>query len=158
VPDTGGVEILVALAIVVGVAGVVLPVLPGILLVAAAVGIWAAAHGAWWLVAAVVVLTAAALTLKIAIPARTAQDAASTAALALGAVAALVGFFTVPVVGALLGFVVGVLVAELLRLRNLPAAWQATWATAKSLGLAMAVELGAVLLMAGLWVAALVAA
>lgn len=151
-------EILVALAILVGMVGVVLPVLPGVVLVAAAVGIWAVANTAWWLVAAVVVVTAATLALKIAIPARTARDAASTAALALGAVTALIGFFTVPVVGALLGFVVGVLVAELLRLRDLPAAWQATWTTAKSLGLAMAVELAAVLLMAGLWVAALVAA
>ena len=151
-------EILIALAIVVGVAGVVLPVLPGILLVAAAVGIWAAAHGVWWLVAAVVVLTAAALALKIAIPARTARDAASTMALAVGAVTALIGFFAVPVIGAPVGFVAGVLVAELVRLRSLPTAWQATWATTKSLGLAMVVELTATLLMAGLWVVSLVVA
>jgi uncharacterized protein YqgC (DUF456 family) len=157
-PDTGGVEILVALAIVVGVVGIVLPILPGILLVASAIAIWAAVEGVWWLLAVVVVLAAVAVILKIAIPARTARDSASTIAMAVGAVAALVGFFVIPLVGAIVGFLAGVLITELARLRVLADAWRATWSTAKSVGLTMAIELLTALVMAGLWVSALVAA
>ncbi len=151
-------EILVAIAILIGVAGIVVPVLPGILLISSAIGLWAIADDAWWLLAAVVALTAIALVLKIAIPARTARDNASKAALAVGAVAALVGFFVVPVVGAILGFLLGVLAAELVRLRQWSPAVRATWSTAKSVGVTMAVELAVSLLMTGLWVAAVLGA
>jgi uncharacterized protein YqgC (DUF456 family) len=147
-------EILVAVAILIGVTGIVIPVLPGILLISSAIAVWAVANGTWWLLAAVVALTAIALALKIAIPARAVRDSASKAALAVGAVAALVGFFVVPVVGAILGFLLGVLAAELVRLRQWRPAVRATWSTAKSVGLTMAVELAVSLLMTGLWVAA----
>ena len=151
-------EVLVAVAILIGVVGIVVPVLPGILLISSAIALWAIADNAWWLLAAVAALTAIALTLKIAIPARTARDTASKTALAVGAAAALVGFFVVPVVGAILGFLLGVLAAELARVRQWAPALRATWSTAKSVGLTMAVELAVSLLMTGLWVAALLAA
>lgn len=148
-------EVLVVAAIIVGLLGVVVPVLPGMLLVSAAVGIWAFANSAWWLLVAVLLLSVAALALKILIPARTARDSASIAAVAVGAVAALVGFFVIPVVGMIVGFLVGVLVTELIRLRAPGPAWQATWATTKSIGITIAVELVAVIVMSALWVSAL---
>jgi len=151
------VDVLVAIAIAVGILGVLVPVLPGLLLVAAAVGAWALANEARWLLAAVLVITAVAMAIKIAVPARTARDAASTAALAVGAAAALVGFFVVPVIGMIVGFLLGVLATEVVRLRDPGAALRATWSTARSVGIAIAVELAAAVAIAGLWVAALVA-
>lgn len=148
-------EILVGAAIVIGLLGIVVPILPGLLLVSAAIGIWAYANAAWWLLVAVLLLTGAALALKFAIPARTARDAASTWAVAVGALAALVGFFVVPVVGMVLGFLAGVLATEWIRLRAFDPAWRATWATTKSIGITIAVELAAVIVMSGLWAGAL---
>jgi uncharacterized protein YqgC (DUF456 family) len=150
------VELLVVAAIVVGLVGVVVPVLPGLLLVAGAIGLWAAAEQVWWLLAAVVVLGALALALKVAIPARTARDSASMWAVAVGAVGALIGFFAIPVLGMIVGFLAGVLLAELVRLRALRPAWDATWTTTKGIGASIAVELAAVIVMAGLWATALV--
>jgi uncharacterized protein YqgC (DUF456 family) len=148
-------EWLVAVAVAVGIVGVVVPVLPGLLLVAAAIGAWAVGNDAWWLLAAVVLLSAVTLGLKVALPARAARDSASTAALVVGAVAALVGFFVIPVVGMVVGFLVGVLAVELIRLRDPAGAWRATWATARSIGITMAIELAACIVMAGLWAGAL---
>jgi hypothetical protein len=151
-------ELLVVAAILVGLVGVVVPVLPGLLLVAGAIGVWAAAEQVWWLLAAVVVLSALALALKVAIPAKTARDSASMWAVAVGAVGALIGFFAIPVVGFIVGFLAGVLLAELARLREMGPAWDATWATTKGIGISIAVELAAVVAMAGMWATALVLA
>jgi hypothetical protein len=54
------------------------------------------------------------------------------------------------------GFLAGVLLAELVRLRALRPAWDATWTTTKGIGVSIAVELAAVIVMAGLWATALV--
>jgi len=150
------VEWLVGLAIAVGVVGVVVPVLPGLLLAAGAVSVWAVANEVWWLLAIVLLLATTTLLLKFLIPARTTREAASVTALAVGAVAALIGFFVVPVVGLIIGFLVGVLATETVRTRDLAAAWSATVTTLRSIGLTIAVELVAVVLIAALWVAALV--
>lgn len=147
-------EWLVVLAIVVGVVGIFVPVLPGLLLVAAGVGLWSVANEVWWLLALTLVLTFVAIALKVAIPARAARDAASTTALAVGAVAALVGFFAIPVVGMIAGFLGGVLATEIVRLKDVRAAWAATWTTTKSIGITMGIELIAAILMAAAWVGA----
>ena len=149
-------EWLVGLAIAVGVVGVVVPVLPGLLLAAGAVSVWAVANEVWWLLAIVLLLATTTLLLKFLIPARTTREAASVTALAVGAVAALIGFFVVPVVGLIIGFLVGVLATETVRTRDLATAWSATVTTLRSIGLTIAVELVAVVLIAALWVAALV--
>lgn len=150
-------ELLVALAVLVAAAGAVIPVLPGALLAAGAIGIWAIANGVWWLLGAVVLLAGAALLLKYLIPARAARDAASNTALAIGLVLAVVGFFTIPVVGVVVGFVLGVFATEWATARDPGAAWRATWAAIKGIGLGIVVEAGAILLMAVLWVGALLA-
>jgi uncharacterized protein YqgC (DUF456 family) len=149
------VEILVGLAIVVGLIGIVVPVLPGTVLAGGAIGVWAAVEQQWWLLAIVILLTVMALALSLVIPARTARDKASKWALAVGAVAALAGMFVIPVVGAIVGFLGGVFATELVRLREPSPAWSATWSTTKSIGLTMAIEFAVVLVMAALWVSAL---
>ena len=150
-------EWLVGLAVIVGLVGVVVPILPGLLLVAGAIALWAVAEDRWWLLVFVVLITLAAIFLKYAIPARTTRASASTFALVAGACAGIVGMFVVPVVGFLLGFPLGVLVAELLRLRDLRAAGRATVAAIRGLGISIAVELTAGLMLTAAWVVALFA-
>jgi uncharacterized protein YqgC (DUF456 family) len=63
----------------------------------------------------------------------------------------VIGFFAVPVVGALIGFPAGVFVAELLRHRHHGPAWRATWEALKSVGLGIAIQLGAGVAMIAIW-------
>ena len=60
----------------------------------------------------------------------------------------------VPVVGALLGFPAGVFIAELARLRHAGAAWTATWDALKGVGRGIAIQVGAGVLMIGVWLTA----
>jgi uncharacterized protein YqgC (DUF456 family) len=61
----------------------------------------------------------------------------------IGGVLGLVGFFVVPVVGLVLGFILGVYLAEQIRLKDSRAAWQSTKAALKATGLSMLIELAA---------------
>ena len=63
----------------------------------------------------------------------------------------IAGFFIVPVVGALLGFALGILVVSLLQTRDAAAAWIATKATLRGMLVASGVQLAAGLLMAVVW-------
>jgi uncharacterized protein YqgC (DUF456 family) len=63
----------------------------------------------------------------------------------------LVGFFVVPVVGLLLGFVLGVYLAERGRLGQHQAAWTSTVVALKAAGVSMLIELLTGLLMAATW-------
>lgn len=152
-----GVDALVGLAIVLGLVGVILPVLPGTLMAGGAIALWAAMERAWWLLALAVAISAATVVVKYAAPARAAARSASNAALVAGALGALAGFLVIPVVGMVVGFLAGVFGAEWLRQRQPGPALTSTRAAAKSIGITMAVELAAIILMAGLWVAALLA-
>jgi hypothetical protein len=70
--------------------------------------------------------------------------------LLLGAVLGVVGFFVVPVVGLVLGFVLGVYLSELFRLGP-ERAWPATRAALKAVGLSLLIELVASLAAAATW-------
>jgi hypothetical protein len=71
-----------------------------------------------------------------------------------GGALGLVGFFVVPVVGLLLGFVLGVYLAERGRLGQHQAAWTSTVVALKAAGVSMLIELLTGLLMAATWVIA----
>jgi uncharacterized protein YqgC (DUF456 family) len=154
-----GVEVLVALAIAVGIVGVVIPVLPGSLLVLGAILVWTInlGTGTYW---AVFVVAAACIALgtivKYAVPGRRLKEVGiPSSTLALGGVLGVVGFFVIPVVGLLVGFVLGVYLAELNRVGR-AAAWPATTHALKAVGLSMLIELVACLLAAAVWVAGVV--
>jgi uncharacterized protein YqgC (DUF456 family) len=149
-------EILAGLVILVGIAGTVIPLLPGVLLVGATVGIWAVANNVWWLLGVAVLLSGIALAAKFVLPIRAAQDKGSTAALAVGSVLAIVGFFVIPVIGLIVGFVAGVFLTEIARLQQLASAWAATVATLKSIGVSMIVEFSSAFAMAIAWTTAVV--
>jgi uncharacterized protein YqgC (DUF456 family) len=148
-------ELLVGLAILVGLVGVVVPVLPGALLVWAAVLVWAllVRSTLGWVVLAVATLsTVAAQIVKYVIPDRQLRAAGvPRRSIVLGGLLALVGFFVIPVVGLVIGFVGGVYLAERRRLRDHAAARRATMLAARAAGVALLVELAGALLAALSW-------
>lgn len=155
-------DVAVGLAILIGLAGVVVPVLPGSLLVLAAIGVWAFLDGSatgWIVFAVATALIVAATVVKYVWPgSRLARSGIPSSSLIVGGAAGVVGFFVIPVVGLPIGFVAGTYVAEYLRLREHGPAWRATVEATKAAGLSMLIELAGALLAAGLWLAAAVLA
>ena len=152
-------ELVVAVLLVVGIAGVVVPVLPGMLLILGGVLLWAVDLNTLtgWLVFAV----AAAFLLvgsvvKYVVPGRRLNAAGvPRSTLVLGGVLGVVGFFVIPVVGLLIGFVAGVYAAELYRLGG-AAAGPATLHALKAVAHSILIELAAALLASATWVAGVV--
>jgi uncharacterized protein YqgC (DUF456 family) len=72
--------------------------------------------------------------------------------LTAGALGAVVGFFVVPVVGALLGGPAGIFVAELARVREPSRAWASTLEALKGVGLGIVVQFVAGVAMIAVWV------
>lgn len=149
-----GLEVVVALVIAMGVVGVVVPLLPGSLLVLGAVLVWAVDLGtglAWAVFAVATGFLALGAVVKYVVPGRRLKDnGIPTTTLLLGGVLGVVGFFVVPVVGLLVGFVLGVYLAELNRVGR-AAAWPATTHALKAVGLSLLIELTAALLAAATW-------
>lgn len=138
------VDIAVALAIAVGLVGILVPILPGSILVGAAVVVWAIAQGgttAYVVGLVAVVLLAAGTALKWLLPHRRLSEAGVPASTQwVGAALAVVGFFVIPVVGLVVGFVVGVLLAEWRRLGS-ARAWSSTRTTLVAVGVGILIEL-----------------
>jgi uncharacterized protein YqgC (DUF456 family) len=154
-------EVLIALVMLVGLAGVVVPVLPGLLLVWAAGVAWAWLDGGgpvrWGLVVLLTGLLVVSIVIKYALPARSAAGAgAPRSSLVLGALGAVVGFFLIPVVGFAVGGVLAVFLAELARLGSASRAWSATLAVLKAVGIGLLVELGVGATMVAAWLIAVV--
>lgn len=153
------VEVLVGLAILLGVAGTVVPVLPGSLVVLVAVLVWAAVTGtptAWVVFAAVGLVIAIGQVVMFLVPGRRLKAAGIPGrTLLVGGLLGVVGFFVVPVVGLFLGFVGGVYLMELARVGSAEA-WPATVHALKAAGLSVLIELAATLVAASVWVAGVV--
>jgi uncharacterized protein YqgC (DUF456 family) len=154
-----GLDLLVALAIAVGLAGVLVPVLPGPLLVGAAILLWGVGTGgavAWTVVVVALALLLAGAVVKYLVPGRRLERAGvpRTTMLA-GAALGVVGFFVVPVVGLLLGFVLGVYLVEWHRVGH-AGAWPATLHALRAVGLGMVIELTFGVLAASIWAAGVV--
>jgi uncharacterized protein YqgC (DUF456 family) len=161
--ESGGVITLVAgVVIALGVVGVVIPVLPGLLLSWLGVVLWVflgdAGGGLRWVV--LVVATAVAVIgagIKYMLPGRRLKSAGvPNSALMAGGVLGLIGFFVIPVVGVVLGFVLGVYLVERVRLGP-GQAWPSTRTALTAAGMAMLIEFTAALGVAVVWVFGLLA-
>lgn len=155
--STGGI-VLVALAIAVGLVGIVVPILPGALLVFAAIAVWAVVeHTAvsWVTLGVVTAVLAASTLIKYLWPMRRMREAeVGTRSLVAGAVLGIIGFFVIPVLGLVIGFVLGVYLAELANRRDQKVAWTSTVHALKGVALSVGVELAGALLATVAWVAA----
>lgn len=158
--STGGI-LLVALAIAVGLAGILVPLLPGTLLIWGAIVVWAAVERtttAWVVLGVVTLVLGAGILVKYLWPVKRMRAAdVSGTTLAVGGVLGVVGFFVIPVVGLLVGFVGGVYLAELARRRDQRRAWAATVHAVKGAVLSVGVELAAGLLATAAWIAGVLA-
>lgn len=149
-------ELLVAVAMVVGLVGVVVPVLPGLILMWVAVGSWALLDGGgtarWVTFAVVTLLTAVGTTAAVVWSGRKASGAgAPWWALTVAMVGAVVGFLTLPVIGIVVGGVGGLWLAELARLRHPKAAWDTTWVALQAYGVGTVVQMLAGAAIFGVW-------
>jgi uncharacterized protein YqgC (DUF456 family) len=139
-----------AIAIVVGIVGVIIPVLPGLVLCWAGVLVWAllgdAGWGKWVVLGVATVLVAIGTVVKYLVPGRNLKRAGvPNRSLIFGGILGVIGFFVVPVVGLVLGFVLGVFAAEQYRLRERRQAWASTVHALKATGLSMLIELATAL-------------
>ena len=156
---TGGL-ILVAVAIAIGLVGVLVPLLPGTLLVYAAIAVWAFVEQntvGWVVLGVVTAVLGASLLIKYLWPVKRMRAAdVSPTTLAAGAVAGVIGFFVIPVLGLLVGFVLGVYLAELVHRRDQRRAWASTVHAVKGAALSVGVELAGGLLATAAWVVGVV--
>jgi uncharacterized protein YqgC (DUF456 family) len=150
--------VLVGLAILVGLIGVVVPVLPGLLLSWGAVVVWALVERtvvAWVVLAAATALVAVSQVAKYVIPGRRMREAGvPRRSIVIGALLGIVGFFVVPVVGLFVGFILGVYGSERARLGSHATAWPSTVHALKAVGVSILIELAAGLGVAVMWLLA----
>ncbi len=162
--DTGTtVNLIAGLAIALGIVGVVVPVVPGLLLSWLGVVFWAflgeAGGGVKWVVLVVATLIAVlGAGIKYLVPGKRLKSAGvPNSALLAGGALGLIGFFVVPVVGLILGFVLGIYLVERARL-GASQAWPSTKHALAAAGMALLIEFTAALAIAVVWVFGLLAA
>ncbi|WP_226355818.1 DUF456 domain-containing protein [Pseudonocardia sp. ICBG601] len=152
--------VVAGLMMLVGLAGIVLPVLPGPLLIVGGVAVWAVPRGdaaGWWVLGIAVLVTVAGQVAKYLLPGRRLKAAGvPTRTLSAGLVLGVVGFFVVPVVGLFLGFVLGVWLAELARLPDAATAWRSAREALTAVGWSILIELAAGLVTVAVWIGGLV--
>ncbi|MFI7022500.1 DUF456 domain-containing protein [Micromonospora sp. NPDC049900] len=160
--DTNGVvSVVAALAILAGLAGVVVPGLPALPLCWGGVLVWTlfggAGAGRWLVLGAATLVALGGTVVKYAWPGRNLKRAGvPTTSLLAGAVLGLIGFFVIPVVGLVIGFVGGIFAVERLRLGDTRLAWPATKQAVGAAGLSMLIEFLSGMVIGMLWVTGLV--
>jgi uncharacterized protein YqgC (DUF456 family) len=152
-----GTDLACGVLVVVGLFGIVVPVLPGTVLVLAGILIWASEAGtatSWTVFALAAACLVVGEVVKYAVPGRRLKAAVPTSTLVLGGLGAVVGFFVIPVVGALVGFPVGIYLSERVRV-GAAGAWPSTKAALRAVATSILIELVAALVASGIWVTGL---
>ncbi|MER7697821.1 MULTISPECIES: DUF456 domain-containing protein [unclassified Streptomyces] len=149
----------VGLVMLLGLVGVLVPGVPGQAIVWAAVLWWALTDmtpTAWGVLIGATALMLLNQALKPLLPPRRpGESGAPRRTLMIGGVSAIVGFFVVPVVGGVLGYVGAIFGAERLRLGSHGAGWASVRSVMRATGYAVLVELFCCLLVAGAWLGVL---
>jgi uncharacterized protein YqgC (DUF456 family) len=147
-------DVLCSLAILVGLFGIIVPVIPGVLLIGAAILGWAYATGgdvAWAVAATSLLVLAVGFVVKYTVPHRRLKDAGvPRRTIVVGGILGIVGFFVIPVLGLFVGFVGGVWLAEAGRLGS-RRAWPSTRAALLATGLSILIELASGLIATALF-------
>lgn len=154
--DLGGL-ILTIIAMVIGLIGTALPFIPGLPIVwlAALVYGLVAGFGTTGTIAFALItaLAVAGMVGSVVLPHRhVAAHGGARSSVVGGAVGALIGLFVIPLVGLIVGGVVGIYAMEYRRTRDTAAAWATTKTLLVGFGHGVLLELGAGILMIGLWV------
>lgn len=154
------IEVLCALAILAGLAGIIVPIIPGVVLIGAAMLAWAISTGgatAWGLAAAALVVLTLGFVVKYTVPHQRLKDAGvPPRTMVVGVILGVVGFFAIPVIGLFIGFIGGVWLSESSRL-GAKQAWPSTKAALKATGLSILIELASGLVATALFIVGIVA-
>lgn len=104
------------LAVVAGLGGVIIPILPGLSVQLAAIGIWALIEGssmAWIVFGITFAVAAYATYMKYQRPGKRLRDSGlPTGVLLIAVITGIVGFFVIPIIGGPLGFVATIYLFE----------------------------------------------
>ncbi len=151
------VTVLVAAAMVVGVAGTVLPVVPGLWLILAAGVVYGVATGfgvtGWAALGIMALLAIVGTMVTVVLPQRRATRVGVPMwGQALAAALAVVGLFVIPFLGAMVGFVVGILIASLRETGDVRTAIPAALATLMTMLVASAIQLASGVAMFVTWI------
>ncbi|WP_406384802.1 DUF456 domain-containing protein [Streptomyces sp. NBC_01618] len=150
----------VGLVMFLGLVGVLVPGVPGQAIVWAAVLWWALTDmtpAAWGVLIGATALLLVNQALKPLLPPRRPHESgAPRKTLMLGGIGGIVGFFVVPVVGGIIGYVGAIYGAERLRLGSSGAGWTSVRSVMRATGYAVLVELFACLLVTGAWLGTLI--
>ncbi|MFT4044558.1 MAG: DUF456 domain-containing protein [Gordonia sp. (in: high G+C Gram-positive bacteria)] len=149
-------DLLVAAGILIGLLGIVIPMLPGSVLVLASILVWSAIVGgqAWIVFGIALLLILAGMLVKYLVAGRVLQASGIPGrTIIVAALVGLVGFFVIPVIGLFLGFVAGAMVAEFVRSKTVEQAWRGTVAATKASVYTIGIELFTALLATAVWLA-----
>ena len=155
--DTFGI-VLVGLAMLVGIIGTIIPLLPGLPVVWAAALVYGVLEGfglvGWICFAVITAVAIGGMIAGFVVPQRQVQGGgAPFSTTVVGIIGAVIGFFVIPVVGIVIGAVVGVLLAEKVRTRDWSQAWASTKRAIIGFGIGALVQMGAGVVMMATWVA-----
>ncbi|HET7011176.1 MAG TPA: DUF456 domain-containing protein [Anaerolineales bacterium] len=155
--NADAVTIVIALVMLLGVVGAVVPALPDLVMMWVAGLIYGVVvgWGTWgpWLFGLMTLAALAGLVAEVWVSSAGARlGGASGWAILGGLVLGLIGFVFFSVVGAVIGLLAGTFLAEYLRLRDARQALRGAVGMALGCGASMGVKLGLALLMAAAWV------
>lgn len=146
---------LVLLAMIVGTVGIVVPVLPGLVIVWGATLVWAIlvqTTAGWVVLGVATVAYVIGLVAQFLIPGRRMKaTGVESRVLALALVVAVVGLFVIPGIGAPIGFVGAIYLLERLKHRDHARAWRATRQALHAVMLNIGIELLTALTIITIW-------
>ncbi|GAA1483520.1 DUF456 family protein [Brachybacterium fresconis] len=155
------VTVLVGLAYIVGLVGIIVPVLPGTITLVIATLIWAIIIGGWtsWVAFGIIlVLGAIGMTTSYVLTGRTLHRAEVPMwPIYVGIASGIVGIFVIPFLGLPIGFVIGLYIAEALRQKDWRKGMSSAWIAMKALGLGILIEFSLAMLSTIVFAVAVVA-
>lgn len=150
------ITVIVGLALLVGALGTIIPVLPGSILVISALLVWAIVIGGpvgWTVFAIGAVACGIGMTASALLTGRRLkQREIPNRSIMIGVVLGIIGAFLIPVVGLIVGFIIGLYGSEWARLGDAKAAWDASVVAMKSVGIGMLIEFSCAGLAIAAWV------
>ena len=150
------ITVVVALAMLAGLVGTVLPLFPGLPIVWGAALVYGLVEGfgtrGTIAMVVITVIAAAGMVASVVLPhRRVAAGGAPRSSIVAGLAGAVVGFFVIPVLGMPLGAVAAIYLAEYRRTKVPAAAWRSTKTMVAGFGLGILVELAAGLTIVVVW-------
>ena len=145
----------------VGIVGTIIPFMPGLPIVWLAGALWAYFDGGdgthMWILAIMTLFALVGFALQFILPAAAVSaESPPRNTLLLGAIAGIIGFFIIPVVGAPIGFLAGVYANYFFNTGDPVQSWNSTLKTAVALGWGMILQATFAIAIALTWIVGLI--